>query len=146
MSLSFYVINGKIPAIKLKALLATGRMVGVSQVRDKRRNIVMIKYDKTGYWEGYIDKGNVVEFTEYAGGHGKDKAQNGLIIQLERLFKCKITTNIDELNDYTIKTTGKPLEKDPHANCMEVIFNKEYPEGRCMKRFPSTGLPKDFWL
>lgn len=146
MSLSFYVINGKIPAVRLRAKLSAGLILGSDLVKGTKRNIVGIQYDKNGFWEGFVEKGNVVEFTEYAGGHGSDKAQNKLIKQIEFFFRCNITMDEDEYDQWTVKTTGKHLPKDPHAGCMEVMYSKEHPKGKCTKSFPETGLPKGFWV
>lgn len=143
MSLSFYVI-GKIPAAKLKNVLTSGKIKDSSLVKGSKRNIVGIQYDKKGFWEGFVEKGYVVEFTEYAGGHGSDKAQDKLREQLERTFRCEITMDIDEYDAYVKKTTGKGLPKDPHAGCSEIEYSKKYPKGRCMDA--PTGLPKGFWL
>ena len=133
MSLSFYVINGKIPAVTLKNTLLKNGISGSTYLPNKDRKLIGIKYDKTGVWWGYIDKnGNVIEFTEYAGGHGNDTAENRLISQLEKKFKCEITMDIDELNAYVVKTTGKSLPKDPFAGCGTIEYSKKYPKGKCM--------------
>ena len=144
MSLDYWVVNGNIPVAKLKAALKQGKIVGSTLTKG---GYFAIKYDKTGLWNAEeIKKGNVTWFVEYAGGHGGNKAQDKLISQLERMFKCEITGDYDEYKKYTEKVTGKKFPKDPHAGCMEVMYSKEHPKGKCMKSFPETGLPKGFWV
>jgi hypothetical protein len=146
MSLDYWVVNGNIPVAKLKAALKQGKIVG-SQLANIKIGYFAIKYDKKGQWNAEeIRKGNVTWFVEYACCHGGDKAMDQLISQLERMFKCEITGDYDEYKKYTEKVTGKKFPKDPHAGCSEVMYNKEFPKGKCMNRFPETGLPKDFWL
>jgi len=132
MSFSFFVINGKIPAVKLKAKLNAGLIPGSELIKRDDKRIIGIKYDKKGYWDGFIEKGNVVEFTEYAGGHGSDKAQDKLRERLEYLFRCEITMDEDEYAAWVKKSTGKALPKDPHADCDEVVYSKEFPKGKCI--------------
>jgi hypothetical protein len=141
MSFTLYVINGKIPETKLKQALMAGKIVGSKLVRGSKKGIVGIQYDATGFWEGFVEKGNVVEFTEYAGGHGKDSAMDKLLRQLETTFHCDITADEDEYNEWTIKTTGKPLPKDPFPNCNTVEYSKKYPKGHCVDK----NVPDSVW-
>lgn len=94
MSMTYLISQGSIPATKLMAALLQGKIKGSRYVTDPRKNILMIKYDKTGLWEGHIKKGCVIKFKEYAGGHGSYSAMWKLLTQLEDTFHCEI---IDEI-------------------------------------------------
>lgn len=144
MSFDFWVINGTIPANRLKTALKQGKIKG-SQLANIRYGYFAIKYDIKGQWNVEdIKKGNVIQFVEYACCHGSNKAGEYLQDQLERMFKCRITMDYDEYKEYTERITGKKFPKDPHAGCSEIMYTKEFPKGKCMDA--PTGLPKGFWL
>ena len=132
MSLDFWVVHGNIPATGLKSAIQSGKIKGVKLIPQKGKYFA-IQYDKKGIWNAEeFYKGNVTWFVEYAGGHGTDKAQDKLKEQLEKTFKCEITMDEDEYARWVKKSTGKALPKDPHAGCDNIVYTKEFSEGKCM--------------
>jgi hypothetical protein len=94
-------------------MLVNKKIPGVSYRPNKDRKLVGMQFDKKGELWGYIDKGKVVEFTEYAGGHPSINAVWNTIKLLEKKFRCEIVSEetAEEMEQEESRKKGKPIKQ-----------------------------------